>query len=280
MLCREIKLLLSRVKSWFNTRFKNTAEFKNSTANGNLKTPNWKFGKSYTIGKTQFAEFPLIAARKKVYVSENLSETDSRRIVDNTKSKVLFYKTPGKNMEVRVIQFTPSFNYLKSKNFNLSNLSFRDYSKDFKGDFMMFDFDDNFKVGYHFANDAVKSIKLRTKILNTSNNGVNATEDECDEAEPGCRIEVTVVYYEVCTNGWNAATEGFNPNYCTIEIESETCTVLYCDGGGDIDNCLASGNNTPEECTCMLYGVGCEDGGGGGGGGDDPPEEPIAASFN
>ena len=178
---------IAQAKSWFNTSFVNTTEYINGTADGNFKTPSWKFGKTYNIGKTQVAEFPLIAGRKKVYISETLSEADSRRVIDNTKFKVLFVKAPGKRMEVRIIQFTPTFNYLQSKNFNLSNLSFKDYTKEFKGDFMMFDFDNNFKRGYHFANDGIKIIKLKTKfpkknnIKNPSGEGSSLiSEDACD----------------------------------------------------------------------------------------------------
>lgn len=279
---------IAQAKSWFNTSFVNTTEYINGTADGNFKTPSWKFGKTYNIGKTQVAEFPLIAGRKKVYISETLSEADSRRVIDNTKFKVLFVKAPGKRMEVRIIQFTPTFNYLQSKNFNLSNLSFKDYTKEFKGDFMMFDFDNNFKRGYHFANDGIKIIKLKTKfpkknnIKNPSGEGSSLiSEDACDnisnpDLDPNCTYIAHITYSITCTGGWNPE-EGFNPNYCRLVIESVFCVLRYCNppGGGDpdLDACLNQGH-TQEECNCNLYGVGCE-----GGGGGDPDEEQCATDL-
>jgi hypothetical protein len=62
---------IAQAKTWFNTSFVNTVEYKNGTANGNFKTPNWEYGNTYNIGNTQVAEFPLITGRKK-YIYPNL----------------------------------------------------------------------------------------------------------------------------------------------------------------------------------------------------------------
>jgi hypothetical protein len=214
-----------------------------------------------------------------------LSEADNRRIIDNTKFEVLFIKVPGKPMEVRIIQFTPSFNYLQSKNFNLSNLSFKDYTKEFKGDFMMFDFDNNFKAGYHFANDGIKTIKLQTKypkrvnVKNDDQPGLAASNSSssendgtiCDNAieiSPNCMYMVTTEYEIVCSNGWNP-NEGFNPDFCRVVIFYVYCELLYCDppppSDDPFENCINQGH-TEAECVCSLYGIGCgggeEEGGG------------------
>lgn len=262
----ENKAFIEQTKNWFNSSFVNTEEYKNGTTNGNFKKPNWKLGIIYYIGKTQVAEFPLITGRKKVYISETLSESDSRKIIDNTILKVLFVKAPNKPMEVRIIQFTPTLNYLKSKNFDLSNLSFKDYTKEFKGDFMIFDFDNNFKKGYHFANDGIKIIKLQTKFLN-KNNTANVPQLDvttvsssglCDnliEIDPNCVYTTHTTYQIICTGGWNP-DEGFNPNYCYIEIIYIDCELQYCDNTNDFENCINQGN-TQEQCLCTLYGIGC-----------------------
>lgn len=267
----ENEAFIEQTKNWFNSSFVNTEEYKNGTTNGNFKKPNWNLGIIYYIGKTQVAEFPLITGRKKVYISETLSESDSRKIIDNTIFKVLFVKAPNKPMEVRIIQFTPTLNYLKSKNFDLSNLSFKDYTKDFKGDFMIFDFDNNFKKGYHFANDGIKTIKLQTKFLNKNNTAnvplldvtTTSSSDLCDnsiELESNCWYIVHTTYETICTGGWNL-DEGFNPNYCHIEIVSISCELAYCDNTIDFENCLNQGN-TQEQCLCTLYGIGCGESGG------------------
>lgn len=206
-----------------------------------------------------------------MYISETLSESDSRKIIDNTIFKVLFVKAPNKPMEVRIIQFTPTLNYLKNKNFDLSNLSFKDYTKEFKGDFMIFDFDNNFKKGYHFANDGIKTIKLQTIFLNKNNTAnvplldvtTTSSSDLCDnsiEIESNCWYNVHITYETICTGGWNL-DEGFNPNYCHIEIVSIYCELAYCDNTIDFENCLNQGN-TQEQCLCILYEIGCGESGG------------------
>jgi hypothetical protein len=272
---------IAQAKTWFNSSFVNTAEYKNGTANGNFKAPNWEYGNTYTIGNTQVAEFPLITGRKKVYISETLSEADNRRVIDNTKFKVLFVKVPGKAMEVRIIQYTPAFNYLQSKNFNLSNLSFKDYAKDFKGDFMMFDFDNNFKAGYHFANEGIKTIKLKTKFPAKNNvkkpDGFDASStssEGCEDVQPECVYTVHTTYEVVCVGGWNPS-EGYNPDYCHINIVSMYCELAYCPGS-ELEQCINQGN-TEEACLCSLYGF-C---GGGGGEQCDPSlVSPQEEEFN
>jgi hypothetical protein len=155
---------------------------------------------------------------------------------------------------------------LQSKNFNLSNLSFKDYAKEFKGDFMMFDFDNNFKKGYHFATEGIKNINLKTKFPGRNNaqnssgyDASSATGDLCDNGipiDPDCVYTVHTTFEVICTGGWNP-DEGFNPEYCTLEIVSVYCELEYCNGNtGDLEACINSGN-TPEACSCSLYGVGC-----------------------
>lgn len=265
------KVFAEEAKNWFTNSFVNTYEYKNGTANGNFKTPNWKYGKTYSIGNIKIAEFPLIAAKKKVYISEILTEAENRTVIANTKFKALFIKAPNKPMEVRIIQFTPTYNYLKSKNFDLSDLSFKDYTKDFKGDFMMFDFDNNFTKGYHFANEGIKGITLKTKFYDktsgtqTSNYTASAAGDLCDnqtEIDPNCVYTVHTTYEVVCTNGWNVE-EGFNPDYCHLEIVSIICELAYCNENNPaLEACMLNGA-TEAQCACTLYGIGCENGGGG-----------------
>ena len=207
-----------------------------------------------------------------MYITESLSDADKLRVAEDTKLKALFIKVPGKPIEVRIVQFTPSFNYLKSKNFNLSTLSFQDYMKDFKGNFMMFDFANNLIVGYQYTNDAVKTLKFNPKSV--GNNGeALSTEDGCDDVDPNCTYQMTTTYEIICDAGYNI-DEGFNPNYCTMRVLDFSCVLIRCDTDDDLQNCINEGN-TMENCLCNLYGI-CD----GGGGGDDPPEEPIAASFN
>jgi uncharacterized protein YcfL len=260
----EKEFSVESVKEWYNTTFIKTPEYiQGTTGSGVRKAPSWTMGEVYNIGDVKIAEFPLLIDKRKVYISEQLTEANAKRVVEHTRYKVIFVQSPNKKIQVRIVQFTPTFDYLQSKNFNLSKLSFKDYQKDFKGDIMLFDFDNNFKNGYHFSNEKTKIIKLKTKFpnQNTSNrdlictNGVTIT--------PGCHYIVHTVYTFSCSNGWSAG-EGFNPDYCTIgQVLSADCELQYCDppndNGDDQDliNCINSGS-TQVQCLCSLYSLGCD----------------------
>jgi hypothetical protein len=261
----EKEFSIESVKEWYNAKFVNTTEYTNGTiGSGIKKMPNWKMGEVYTIGDVKIAEFPLLIDKRKVYVSEKLSEANAKRVVEHTRYKVIFVQAPNKKIQVRIVQFTPTFDYLQSKNFNLSKLSFKDYQKDFKGDIMLFDFDNNFKNGYHFSNEKLKVIHLKTKFPNQN---VNSRQPFCDNGvtlDPNCHYTIHTVFEIICTNGWNIA-EGFHPNYCSIgQIISIECELQYCDPppneDQDLTDCMASGS-TQADCMCSLYGLGCGDDG-------------------
>jgi hypothetical protein len=281
----------AEAKAWFVNSFANTAEYKISSTSGEIKVPKWNYGKVYKIGNTEVAEFPLSANKKKVFVTEKLTEADARRVVDATVFKVIFVKSPGKSIEIRILEFIPTFEYLKTKNFNINNLSFRDYHKEFKGSFLMFNFNNTLLKGYHFAGANTKVIKFvepmqltsaKSSSQNSSTQNIQSNCDNLPNPDPNCTYEVTFTYQITCSGGWTVE-EGYNPNYCTIEILEVTCNALICDqpgSGGPMDDCIANGG-TPEQCLCDLYGLGCGGGGGTGGNSPDPNQcAELEASLN
>jgi hypothetical protein len=273
------------VKAWFTSQFVHSAEYRNGTKNGaDIKMPHWKKGRVYNIGRYQVAEFPLFINNRHVYISEPLPETDAKRVVAGTLYKALFIKAPGGHIETRIVQFTPTHTFLAAKGYDMSSLSFNNYvAQGFKGDVMLFDYDDNFKKGYHFSSGKTKEIHLYNKIAQANrvrHTGVaNRTEDSgplCDNIpiEPNCYYTVHTEYEYACSGGWNPQ-EGFNPDYCNItQIISVTCELQYCDpvGGNVYEECLNAGN-TQEQCMCTVYGIGCD----GGGGEEEPPCTPESA---
>jgi hypothetical protein len=254
------------VKAWFNSEFVNTAEYKNGTRNGaDLKMPDWKHGKVYNIGQYKVAEFPLFINKRRVYVPETLAETDAKRVVAGTLYKALFVQQPNGHIETRILQFTPTYNYLANKHFDISATSFKDYATSFKGDVMVFDYNNNLQKGWHLSNGKPKSIELYTK-LRPQGNARQSSSNLCDNAiqiEPNCYYTIHTVFDYQCSGGWNV-NEGFNPDYCQItQIVSVECELQYCeDPGVDlIQECMNNGY-TQAECMCQVYGVGCESIGG------------------
>lgn len=133
---------------------------------------------------------------------------------------------------------------------------------------MMFDFDGNFKVGYHIDSSGKKRIKLNldpiTEKISMQEGGVGisqASDGLCDNnigIEPGCTYNVSTTYEITCTNRWNPY-EGYNPAYCSIVVVWIECELLYCSGGGPLDDCIESGSG---DCMCIVYGI-CGSGDGG-----------------
>jgi hypothetical protein len=275
----------AEAKTWFFSNFTNTSEYKKGTSHGEIKLPNWNYGKVYKLGELDVAEFPLISNKKKVYITEKLSDADAKRVVNATNFKVLFIKSPSKGIEVRIIEFIPTLEYLKLKKFNINDLSFKDYQKEFKGSFFMFDYNENLLKGYSYTNKGIRTLKFNYLGENSgnsesmqSNTNDESTESLCDnipDPDPNCQYEVTTIYEIECNGQWSA-NEGFNPLYCTLNVVSITCEVVSCDGTGGPDpmqECLEAGNSA-EECLCTVYGMGCGGGGGtGGNGGNNQCEE-------
>jgi hypothetical protein len=257
-------VFVEEIKTWYQKDFKNTSEYTKGMAANNIKVPDWKYAHTYNIGKIQFAEFPLILDRKSVLITENLSEFDKKKVVSKTCTKILFIKGASKQIEVRIIQFTPTLKYLQNKNFDISRLSFENYKKDFNGDFMMFDFENNFKSGYHFVDKLVKKISLnknKTLSKQKTNTSSSTTEKQnpvewgpsCDNLQPNCKYTLTAEY-EIRSKGGGGHNcyESFNPDFCDIVIIDISCTLEYCDSklGDDCVDGIGS-----EACICAMFGI-------------------------
>jgi hypothetical protein len=280
----------AEARAWFTTSFVNTAEYKQGTSNGEIKVANWNYGKVYKIGNMDVAEFPLSANKKKVYITEKLSDADARRVVDATNFKVLFVKSPSKGIEVRIIEFIPTFEYLKAKNFNINDISFKDYQKEFKGDFLMFDYRNELLKGYRFTNKSFKTLSFNNQVVQSEiakvsngrgNVSTESTQNLCDnlpEPNPNCSYDIVTIYEIECNGHWTPE-EGYNPLYCTLNVISINCYEKECNNNGGDDplgDCIAAGG-TPEGCLCSVYGIGC--GGGNGGGGTGGGSQPTGCQL-
>jgi hypothetical protein len=248
---------IASLKGWFNTQFSKSSEYQLN--NGvTLKQPWWKAGRIYDMGSFKVAEMPLLINKRRVYVAENISRSEAERVVASTIYKALFIKTPSGKIEARIAQFTPTYAYLSRKNFNLGNLSFKDYATEFKGTVLLYDFAGHFKKGYYLGDDGrLKNLTVNPPRNNPDGNITN--NQPCENLDPNCHYLMHTVYEYACSNGWNV-NEGFNPDYCYItQIISQECELLYCDGGpnDNMENCMASGM-TSAQCFCALYGIGCE----------------------
>ena len=260
--------ILNDAMKWFKAHKAPSITFERTTAKDNYKMPIWEAGVDYKVGKMRIIEFPLISNKKRVYITEKLTEAEKRVVIDNIRVKIIFFRNGSNSFDTRIIQFTPSLAYIKAKNYDLSKLTLNNYLNDFQGDFMMFDFDGNFKMGYHIDSSGRKAIKLNTDLVAEKFNSKvskstisQASDGLCDNntnIEPGCTYTVTTTYEITCTNGWNPY-EGYNPSYCNMVVVWIECELSYCNGDGQLDDCLESGS---DDCMCIVYGI-CGTGNGG-----------------
>jgi hypothetical protein len=223
----------------------------------------------YNIGKYKVAEFPLFINKRRVFVTEQLADADARRVVAGTLYKALFVQSPNGKMEARIVQYTPTYAYLAGKHFDISHLSFQTYASEFKGDVMLYDYDNNMKTGWHLSTGKPKRVTLHTKLVTDeerANSATNSSGNLCDNAidiQPNCYYTIHTVFDYQCSGGWNPY-EGFNPDYCQItQIVSVECELEYCEEEGVdlIQECMNQGY-TQAECMCQVYGLGCENIGG------------------
>lgn len=140
-------------KEWYYGEFKKSAAFKevdnqslfSSEPTAGLitskqkvnykKYPYWDKSNSYRKGSHEFIEMPLFRELNVIALPgmENLSIKEKRHVAASSLQKIVFIKQPNNKIITRLLTIVPTYDFLKSKNFDISDISFSNLDSRFSG---------------------------------------------------------------------------------------------------------------------------------------------------
>lgn len=222
-------------KEWYYGTFKKSQEWASSPQHGK-KLPNWKFGLYKKIADMEVVEFPLVQAKKTTSVpSAILSSEEKKKIFVASLSKILFIKKRNKTF-VREIDYIPDYEYLRTKNFDISDVSIlKSNNQNFSGRIRIKDWKGNVIALRMLENGRiVKQGEIKTEIRNSSQSRTNDgcyTIETCD-----WQMDCDVTTYPDGLQTWECGEP-----YLLGCSSEEWCAPVSCNGSPD--------------CECLEYGI-------------------------
>ncbi len=250
------------------------------------KYPDWKHGLAYKKGGFEFVEFPLIYTHEVNIIQgkEKYDAAKANKIIDAAITRIVFIKSSGGKIDVRIVNMMPTYDYASAKGFDISQNNATLLDENFCGTIQVRKWDETVIQAQHIVN---RKIKSKFKIADAAMLQLNARAKS-----------------EVCIRGhW----EGIWIHVCFeqyTEMQGDVPTVIACSHGsgpnthiGDIFVCDEYGEEEDDEddagpcdgiyepqaqadCICAYFGIGCGDDGGDGGGGGPTKEELTIALAN
>lgn len=124
---------VKNAKNWYYGTIKKTNIYKISEKKS-LQLPDWKYGKHRKSGNLEIIEFPLNKARKSFAISsKGYSINQITDIANGSVSRVAFIKTDSKEFILKEIDYIPDFEYLKEKEYDISDIELGANIKNFSG---------------------------------------------------------------------------------------------------------------------------------------------------
>jgi hypothetical protein len=233
------------------------------------KYPSWKDGISYKAGVLQFVELPLVYNNQVALFpgSEVLTRNEKIRIASASLNKLLLIKKPDNSTVIRTVSLIPSPEYASAKGYDISNTTLQKPDPQFSGWLLVKDWKETLLKYWQIQNGRiVKKMVLKEKSSLNQNNQLTTIEV--------CNYVTVEKIGRLCVgNPIGDQPPNTNPEECTEWVEYTyfdqewlcELVVIEDDPTGECGMGISA-----EQCACILYNIGCEDGGGGGGENPDP----------
>lgn len=299
-------------KEWYYGTFKKTADFKMTDENSPFtpqkrllansisdkinaistqtntynKFPVWDKAIEYAYGKFKVVEMPLFLEENVLVLPgmHNATADERKKVADASLNKVLFIKnSAGRNL-LRVVTIIPKIDYLRSKNFDISNNTAQHIDKKFSGFFVVRTWSNKVINFYEVRNGKFfRKINLQKRPLGNDLSDLAALNP--DPVSQTCSMVWVPDIIRYCLSV--GLCPGDNPcpdPPCEEWQEYDNGSYEYIceedDGGGggggnpedNYFDCLMGGG-AEEYCACIVYGA-CEPPPGDGGGDDPPNDDP------
>ena len=221
-----------------------------------VKWPIWRMATNHLIGNINFTEVP-VSVENEIFkmIAPKINDTEKNAIRAGRQNRVIFNQNSKGGYNKKIISLLPSYNYLKTHNFDISNISFFDLKKNkFEGQVIIKNW--NEKILKYLSYDdkgKVTKITIKNKMQPASNLRLDCNWEF---------VGITFVPHPTCIRiGDESGPCGSLPLDlwdCTNDYEN-VCLEVPDDGDGSVDCDLEP---DPAACLCATYNIGCGDGGG------------------
>ncbi len=272
---------VKNAKEWWFGEFKKSTAYRQINENSPLfvkldnntvnKIPSWKRAVEYKIGKWDIVETPLFYSEQKVLLPsmQALNYEERLKVANSTITRMLLIKLPNDSVVVRTMTVVPTLQYASKINYDISGFRFNKFLKDFDGYIFISDWSGKLINSFNLRKGNVgKKLKF-VKNENITHKAIEANSAVMSSG--GMCLE----WVPNMVRGCIGIPDGDEPPELDCEEWREdggSYEFVECEGGeGDPHGDCYTNGGTPEECACMMMGIGCNDGGGNGDGNNDPP---------
>ncbi len=249
-----------------------TSPFAPPEGNSTKKYPDWERAISYSVGRLEIVELPLVYVTNSVLLPgmQKLNNTpEGARIAGSAIHRLMLIKKADGTMVVRIVTLVPSPEYAKQYNYDISHISLKGLPSDFSGYQMIGGWDESQKNIIKITNGKpekkIEIIIAKELAKRKASNNFTARE-VCDMVWVPHMVWVCVV-----VSSGDAVADQERCHEQGYWVEQGGDYELQCHDEPDEDPCLGMSS---EECMCQLYGIGC------GGGGDDEDDCGVPSNIN
>lgn len=270
-------------KEWWYGSYRKSADYKEinwasifapSPGSSTKKYPNWNKAMGYKKFSFEIVEIPLFYQTNEILLPgmQYLNKTkEGERVARASTHKLLLIKKANGNVIVRTVTIVPTAGYAAKNNYDISNVHPNNLPSDFEGYVMIAGWDETEKNTIKIEKGkAVRKVKLLTRQQMVKMKSNKTESLICPDPVWVSRMRFSCVV--VPTGDAVADQEACEDNGEWIDYGGYEYPPCYDEEDPDdpndpeiLDDCLNSGMST-EQCFCMLYNTGCEDG-------DDDEEE-------
>lgn len=199
-------------------------------------------------------EFPLV--KQKTLLAVDSIHLDRKQMLDVANAaltRIVFIKRKSGETYVRELDYIPEYEYLKKKNWDLSDKSILAESIDFYGKLYVKKWSGEHLSVHKLRNGKIKSSGKVNQQSPNLQNRMTCTWESVPEMVEICDMAIV---NDVPVNFGN----------CEMVATGDYWLEVYCtDDPEDPENPEDPGCDFGDEsCLCVVYGIGCEPGGGGG----------------
>ncbi len=242
--------------------------------------PDWSKANIYNVGGFQVAEFPLVYNKKLTVIlgQQTLSETERKKVLSAKMDKVVLIKSPNGNIDVRIMDITPTYNYLANKSFDISNNKTNKLDSNFSGVIQIRKWNEK-AISTRLIENGIVKYKMKARKYSVNTNG-RPTETyympDCPEGNDpsSCTTGHDEAFFaHVCFQTYTGGGDDPTITTCSHQQGENTfvCNYYVCTQQASDCSSFVSGPQY-DDCMCQYYDIAyC----GNGGGGEDNTNENI-----
>lgn len=260
------------------------------------------------MGDIEVIEAPLVYATKRILMpgmGDIVKTPEGQRIFNASNTKLLIFKKPGGNIELRISTLVPTREYARKKYYDLSDIHLNDIPSDFEGYQMIRKWNEE-QINTYKISKGILTVKQKLKSLSPGSFIITSDFKLISKIQPKAIMSTKDTQVKSGTNSVAPKMQSMPNSIAHMEEQCNdvwvpamvtVCIIITESANGDEgdepaeENCETSPSDTegtfeyecewvdvPDDDPCEIYGIGCPgDGDGGEGGGTENPNQPPPA---